>query len=148
MTWKYVDRAGGGPLELVDFLPSPEFLTLLFFFDQYAYSNSVWSPDSSQITFSGILGGTGLSQNGSTPEEFKVYVMDIQESTVPREIATSRFRFLVMEIGTRADHPLNYALRLNAPLGSGEPGCRDQFHPPIRELGQAEHIGPPRERTP
>ena len=90
LTWKFVDRAGQRPTELVDFLPSPEFLTLLLFFDQYSYSTSVWSPDSSQITFSGML-GTELSQNGTTPEAFKVFVMDLKEGTVPREIASSRF---------------------------------------------------------
>lgn len=88
-TWKYVDTAGGSPIELVRFFPSPEYMTLLLFFDQYAHSNSIWSPDSSQITFSGIVVPADFAQNGALPSESRVYVMDVKEGTVPRDIATS-----------------------------------------------------------
>ena len=90
-TWKYVDRLKGRPVKLVDFVPSPETLTLISFFDQYAYSNSVWSPDSSQIVFSGSVGPSSLRTNGASPDGNKVYVLDIKEGSAPVEIATSRF---------------------------------------------------------
>ena len=88
-TWKYVDRTGGSPITLTQFIPSPEYMTLLLFFDQYAHSNSIWSPDSSQITFSGVVVPAEFDQNGSLPAESRVYVMDVKEGTAPREIATS-----------------------------------------------------------
>ena len=90
-TWKYVTRSGGAPVELVEFSPSAESLTMFSFFDQYAYSNSIWSPDSSQIVFSGTTGASDPSRNGATPEGDKVYVLDVREGSGPREIATSRF---------------------------------------------------------
>ena len=90
-TWNYVDTAGGSPVELIEFIPSQAFLTLYSFFDQYAYSNSVWSPDGSQIVFAGTVGPSSLSSNGTSPPGDKVYVLDIVEGASPREIATGAF---------------------------------------------------------
>ena len=90
-TWKYVNRAEGRLVELAEFVPSAEFLTMISFFDQYAYPNSVWSPDSSQIVFSGTIGRNAFRRNGGSPEGDKVYVLDVREGSAPREIATSRF---------------------------------------------------------
>ena len=90
-TWKYVNRAGGTPVELVEFLPSGEFLTMISFFDQYANSNSIWSPDSSQIVFSGTIAPSSPRRNGASPDGDKAYVLDVREGAVPREIAASRF---------------------------------------------------------
>ena len=90
-TWKFVHRSGGEPVKLVDFSPSSEFLTLINFFDQYAYSSSIWSPDSAQIVFSGTIGPAAPGGNGSSPDVDKVYVIDVREGAAPREIATSRF---------------------------------------------------------
>ena len=89
LTWKYVARSGAGAVELVDFVPSANFLTMIRFFDQYAYSNPIWSPDSSQIVFTGTVGSGsgGPSRNGSSPEGAKVYVLDVREGAVPKEIA-------------------------------------------------------------
>ena len=91
LLWKYVDRSAEEPIELLEFSPSPEFTTMILHFDQYAYSNSVWSPDSSQIVFSGTVGPVKPSQNGNSPGADRVYVLDVKEGSVPREIATSRF---------------------------------------------------------
>ena len=88
-SWKYVDRSGGEAVELTEFVPSVDFLTYLTFFDQYAYSNSIWSPDGSQIVFSGTI-PANLRRNGSSPGEDKVYVLDVKQGSVPLEIATSR----------------------------------------------------------
>ena len=90
-SWRYVERTGGDPVELVEFLPSLDFETIIRFFDQYSYSNSIWSPDSSQLVFSGTLGPSAPRRNGSAPETDKVYVIDVKEGAAPREIATSRY---------------------------------------------------------
>ena len=88
---KYVARADGTPVTLAEFLPSAEFLTMITFFDQYAYSNSIWSPDSSKIVFSGTIRPVSPGRNGSSPDGNKAYVVDVREGSSPREIATSRF---------------------------------------------------------
>ena len=90
-TWKYVDRSGGEPVQLAEFVPSEEFIVMVSFFDQYAHSNSVWSPDSSQIVFSGAIGPTSFGSNGDSPAGDRVYVMDVREGASPKEIATSSF---------------------------------------------------------
>ena len=89
--WKFVTRDGGQPVELASFSPSPDFLTFFAFFDQYAYSNTIWSPDSSRIVFSGRVGTRGPSGNGASARGDRLYVLEIKEGAVPREIATSQF---------------------------------------------------------
>ena len=91
LTWKYVDRAGEKTVSLAEFVPSTEFLTMITFFDQYAYSHSIWSPDGSQIVFSGTVNPTDPSRNGTSPVWVKVHVLDVREGATPREIATSQF---------------------------------------------------------
>ena len=82
-TWKHVHRSGGEPIALAEFSPSSEFLTMLNFFDQYAYSNAFWSPDSSQIVFAGTVSPGDPRRNGGSPDEDKVYVLDVKEGSTP-----------------------------------------------------------------
>ena len=91
VSWKYIGRSGGNPVELVRFLPSADYATVISFFDQYAYSNSVWSPDSRSLVFSGTLDSSPRGRNGGSQDIDRVYVIDVDEGSVPREIATSRF---------------------------------------------------------
>ena len=90
LTWKYVDRSGEKTVTLTEFVPSTEFRTMITFFEQYAYSHSIWSPDGSQIVFSGIVNPTDPRRNGTSPEGVKVHVLDVREGATPREIATSQ----------------------------------------------------------
>lgn len=55
LRWALLDVVKGEATRLVDFIPSAEQLTMFQFFDQYAYSHSVWSPDSENIVFAGDL---------------------------------------------------------------------------------------------
>ena len=89
LVWKYVDMATERTISLMEFFPSSEFLTLISFFDQYAYSNSIWSPDSSQIVFSGTVATRALRRNGDSAGGDKVYVLDVREGATPRAIAPS-----------------------------------------------------------
>jgi TolB protein len=57
LRWMLFDVNTGGRFELVDFVPSSDQLTMFSFFDQYAYSHSLWSPDSSHLVFAGTLSG-------------------------------------------------------------------------------------------
>ena len=55
LRWTLYDVNTGGLTQLVDFVPSSGQLTMFQFFDQYAYSHSLWSPDSRYIVFAGSL---------------------------------------------------------------------------------------------
>ena len=55
LSWALYDVETNERRRLVDFVPSAEQLTVFQFFDQYAYSHSIWSPDSASIVFAGDL---------------------------------------------------------------------------------------------
>ena len=61
LRWILYDVNTGGRTQLVDFVPSSDQLTMFSFFDQYAYSHSLWSPDSRYLVFAGSLSGGGVT---------------------------------------------------------------------------------------
>lgn len=91
--WKLVERNGGLPVVVAEFLPSADLLTALTFFDQYALSHSIWSPDSSYIVFTGSLQRHSSGANGGSPQGYKVYVLEAREGAVPQEVASGRIAF-------------------------------------------------------
>ena len=50
-----LDVETGSHKLLASFLPTSEMLTMLLFFDQYAYSHLLWSPDSRSLVIAGAL---------------------------------------------------------------------------------------------
>ena len=92
LTWKVVDPEGGQPRKLADFTPTNELLTMMTFFDQYAYSNSLWSPDSRHLVFSGQLVSAG-DDSGNSLDGFQVYVIDIDSPGSPKAIAEGSVAF-------------------------------------------------------
>ena len=68
--------SGGEPRRLFRFSPTGEFFTYLSFFDQYAYSHSMWSPDGSVLVVAGNDGPESGRRNGSGPSGGNVYVVD------------------------------------------------------------------------
>ena len=79
--------------ELFRFRPSGEVFTMLSFFDQYAYSHSPWSPDSSSLVVAGSEGPVAERRNGHTPTGARVYVVDAVGNAPPREIAQGNVAF-------------------------------------------------------
>ncbi len=73
--------------ELFRFRPSGEVFTMLSFFDQYAYSHSPWSPDSTRLVVAGAQGPVEERRNGHTPSGARVYVLDAVGDAPPLEIA-------------------------------------------------------------
>ena len=71
-----VAAVGGEPRRLFRFSPTGEFFTYLSFFDQYAYSHSLWSPDGSALVVVGNEGQESGRRNGSGPSGGQVYVVD------------------------------------------------------------------------
>lgn len=66
----------GDARRLFRFSPTGEFFTWLSFFDQYAYSHSLWSPDGSALVITGSQGPESARRNGSAPAGGQVYVID------------------------------------------------------------------------
>ena len=58
--WNVLDVRDGARWPLVEFTPSGPQYTLFQFFDQFAYSHSMWSPDSGSLVFSGNLSETAV----------------------------------------------------------------------------------------
>ena len=81
MSWALYDVATDERTRLVDFTPSAEQLTMFRFFDQYAYSHSVWSPDGNSIVFAGdLLTDSVTASVGVHPghSSFHIVVVDIE----------------------------------------------------------------------
>ena len=78
MRWTLLDIASGESVPLVDFRPSTDQLTMFQFFDQYAYSHQLWSPDSRHMLFAGWLNeaavAAGLSEQSD--EGSRVFILD------------------------------------------------------------------------
>jgi len=79
----------GEPRHLFRFSPTGEMFTLLSFFDQYAYSHSIWSPDGSALAVAGTDGLESARRNGSGPHGGQVYVVDA-DSGEARRIASGK----------------------------------------------------------
>jgi len=51
LTWHVVSRAGGAVRDLASFTPSDAFTSIIGFFDAYALSLDLWSPDGRQLVY-------------------------------------------------------------------------------------------------
>lgn len=88
LAWHVVDRHGVSSVKLTNFIPGGEMLVTLFgFFDQYAHSNSIWSPDSESLVYVGRSART----NGSGEDQ--VWVLPVDGSSPPTAIAAGRLAF-------------------------------------------------------
>ena len=99
--WRVLDGVSGSisgsnradPKDLFRFQPSGEYFTLLSFFDQYAYSHSPWSPDSSQLVVAGSPEQAFERRNGQTPTGSRIFVLDVAGANPPLEIAAGTLAF-------------------------------------------------------
>ena len=78
MRWTLLDIASGERVPLVDFRPSTDQLTMFQFFDQYAYSHQLWSPDSRYLLFAGTLNEAAVTagSGGQSNEGSHVFIVD------------------------------------------------------------------------
>ena len=74
--WTILDVETGAVEEMVDFIPSPDQMTMFQFFDQYAYSHRLWSPDGRYIVFAGILRDRAVDAGLRSQTSSRVYVLD------------------------------------------------------------------------
>ena len=84
LTWQTVDPASGDTLELTGFIPTPDFLTHIQFFDQFAPSHLVWSADSTKLVL------TGAIERDVGPQ---VWVVDATGNDAPHPISEGRLGF-------------------------------------------------------
>ena len=90
LRWTLLDAATGSTTRLVDFTPSRDQLTMFQFFDQYAYSHLLWSPDSRFLIFSGRLSFSASSAGFMAQSDrrgSKVYLIDTGPVTTIDEVA-------------------------------------------------------------
>ena len=81
LSWALYDVETNERMRLVDFVPSAEQLTMFQFFDQYAYSHSIWSPDSASIVFAGDLltdSVTASANKHPGHASFHIVVVDVE----------------------------------------------------------------------
>jgi TolB protein len=81
---------------VVDFIPSLEQLTMFQFFDQYAYSHSLWSPDSDALVFAGSLRSESITASYEAHpghQGLHVVVVNIDGVVSPQTIAEGFLAF-------------------------------------------------------
>ena len=91
--WVVASRTGESVRRLFKFQPSADFLIMLSFFDQYAYSHSLWSPDGTQLVVAGTQTAPLGSRNGQSPSGDLVFVLDVSGATPPKQIAAGSLAF-------------------------------------------------------
>lgn len=91
--WKVAAVDGSGVQELFTYQPSSDALTMLTFFDQYAYSHSPWSPDGTRLVVAGTRLETFAGRNGETPKGDRVYILDAVGGAPPKELAQGNLAF-------------------------------------------------------
>ena len=89
LVWKVAGLDGTEPRELTRFLPSPETFIWLSYFDQYAHSHAVWSPDGTRLVFAGRV----PEPDGSAPGRDSVIVLDVESVVEPTLIAEGTAAF-------------------------------------------------------
>ena len=78
LQWMLLDLEGGSHRPLAEFTPSVEQLVLFSFFDQFAYSHSMWSPDSGSLVFAGRLSSEAVSASLDREPAPQINVLDVE----------------------------------------------------------------------
>lgn len=78
--WYRADVAGGEPVALGSFWPTRDLLFFLHFFDQYAQSHSLISPDGRYVAFAGYPAGGGQADLSSPP---RIFLKDVYDPATP-----------------------------------------------------------------
>lgn len=96
LAWFVSEPDGKNRRELATFLPSEDQFFMFRFFDQYAQSHAVWSPDSKYLVYAGAAPGAVESSNGtgrtsSQPTaSSRVFVAPVDGSAAPRSLVDGR----------------------------------------------------------
>jgi Tol biopolymer transport system component len=88
LTWSVVDASTGAETRLGDYTPTVEFQFMQTFFDVYAHSHDIWSPDSRAIVvFASPSTTSGEPDRTRTAgQDASVWVLDASGRTPPRVV--------------------------------------------------------------
>ena len=87
LRWMVLNVADGSRWPLAEFIPSGAQLTLFQFFDQFAYSHSMWSPDSGSLVFAGNLSDGAVSASMARQSASRIFVMGVRRFSSADPIA-------------------------------------------------------------
>ena len=93
LRWNILDLADFRSRPLVDFIPSNDQLTVFQYFDQYAHSHRLWSPDSSSLVFAGRLAGVAFSASTGQAHVDNIIVLHIEPFPAFQVIADGTLAF-------------------------------------------------------
>ncbi len=89
-----LDVEEGVSWPLLSFIPSAEQLTMLQFFDQFAHSHQLWSPDSTALVLAGTFpGGADTVSSGLQQQRSKVIVVSAERRSWTREVGDGVLAF-------------------------------------------------------
>ena len=86
-------ESGDSTKRLFKFQPASDMITMLSFFDQYAYSNSPWSPDGTRLVVAGTTGDAARPSNGHSATGDRIFVLDATGGSPPLDIAGGTLAF-------------------------------------------------------
>ena len=81
LQWFILRVADGSRRPLVEFRPTSEQFTIFQFFDQLAYSHSLWSADSSSLVFAGAVVGDAVSASANRQQGPHIIVVDVETAS-------------------------------------------------------------------
>ena len=86
-------ESGDSTKRLFMFQPAGDTITMLSFFDQYAYSNSPWSPGGTHMVVAGTTGDAARPSNGHSATGDRIFVLDATGGSPPLDIAGGTVAF-------------------------------------------------------
>jgi TolB protein len=90
-TWVVAEVTSGKTYEIVDFVPSRPLLLVFQYFDQYALSHRLWSPDSRYFVFTGMAGTE--ARPGEGLRNPTVYAVEAVEHASAKVLAAGHIAF-------------------------------------------------------
>ena len=90
-TWAVLEVGNGKTYEVVDFAPSRPLLQVFQYFDQYALSHRLWSPDSQHLVFTGSAGAD--AHPAAALQNPTVYTVDAVAHATPKALSDGHIAF-------------------------------------------------------
>jgi TolB protein len=89
--WAVVQVNDGTSHDIVDFVPSRPLLLVFQYFDQYALSHRLWSPDSTHFVFAGAAGSDARPAEGLRAPS--VYTVEAKAHAAPKALTAGHIAF-------------------------------------------------------
>ena len=93
MRWSVLDVVEETQWPLLEFTPSTQQFPVFRYFDQYAHSHSLWSPDSTSLVFAGRITAAGVGASDRQRPVNQIVVLATHRYSLPRIIANGVLGF-------------------------------------------------------